>query len=56
MEWEKNTHKYDNMHRNKIIYALMCINNHILSCQISMLSLLKSTTEIKSFKKWFVDK
>ena len=26
------------MHRNEIIYALICINNHILSCLISMLS------------------
>ena len=26
------------MHRNKIFYALICINNHVLSCLISMLS------------------
>ena len=26
------------MHRNEIIYALICINNHVLSCLISMLS------------------
>ena len=27
----ENIHKYDNMHENEIIYALICINNHILS-------------------------
>ena len=27
------------MHRNEIFYALICINNHVLSCLISMLSL-----------------
>ena len=27
------------MHRNIIFYALICINNHVLSCLISMLSL-----------------
>ena len=26
------------MHRNEIFYALICINNHVLSCLISMLS------------------
>ena len=26
------------MHRNEIIYALICINNHVLSCLISTLS------------------
>ena len=26
------------MHRNKIFYALICIDNHVLSCLISMLS------------------
>ena len=26
------------MHRNEIFYALICINNHILSCLFSMLS------------------
>ena len=33
-----NHSKYDNMHRNGIFYALICINNHVLSCLISMLS------------------
>ena len=28
------------MHRNEIIYALICINNHVLLCLISMLSLV----------------
>ena len=27
------------MHRNGIFYALICINNHVLSCLINMLSL-----------------
>ena len=26
------------MHMNEIIYALICINNHVLACLISMLS------------------
>ena len=26
------------MHTNEIIYALICISNHVLSCLISMLS------------------
>ena len=26
------------MHMNEIFYALICINNHVLSCLISMLS------------------
>ena len=26
------------MHRNEIFYILICINNHVLSCLISMLS------------------
>ena len=30
--------KYDNMYRNEIFYALICINNHVLSCLIRMLS------------------
>ena len=29
------------MHKNEIFYALICINNHLLSCLISMLSLLQ---------------
>ena len=33
-----NTKKYDSMHRNVIFYALICINNHVLSCIFSMLS------------------
>ena len=32
-----NTHKYENMHRNRIFYDLICINNHVLSCLIIML-------------------
>ena len=35
---DKHEKKYDNMHRNGIFYALICINNHVLSCLISMLS------------------
>ena len=45
MEWYINTHKYDNMDRNEIIYALICINNHLLSCLISMLSSSTRTLE-----------
>ena len=31
--------KYDNMHNNGIIYALICINNHVNSCINCMLSM-----------------
>ena len=30
--------KYDNMHKNEIFYALICINNHIFECQYCKLS------------------
>ena len=29
--------KHDNMHKNRIFYALICINNHIISCIDCML-------------------
>ena len=34
----KNTYKYDNMHENEIIYALICNKSHVLWCKYSMLS------------------
>ena len=30
--------KYDNMYKNEIFHALICINNHIISCLNFMLS------------------
>ena len=33
--------KYDNMHTNGMFYALICINNHVLSCYDCMLSIIK---------------
>ena len=30
--------KYDNMHKNEMFYALVCINNYIISCINCMLS------------------
>ena len=24
--------KYDNMHKNEMFYALICINNHVIAC------------------------
>ena len=36
------------MHRNEIIYALICINNHVLSCLISMLSQCHTTPHLSS--------
>ena len=30
--------KFDNMHKNRIFYALIFINNHIISCIDFMLS------------------
>ena len=30
--------KYDNMYKNVIFYALICINNHIIACVSCMLS------------------
>ena len=32
--------KHDNMHKNVMFYALICITNHIISCIDCMLSLL----------------
>ena len=32
--------KYYNMHKNEILYALICIKNHINSCINCMISLL----------------
>ena len=31
--------KYDNMHKNEIFYALIYINNHIITCINGMLSI-----------------
>ena len=30
--------KYDNMHKNRMIYPLICINNDIIACVNCMLS------------------
>ena len=30
--------KYDNMHTNRMFYALICINNHFFACEDCMLS------------------
>ena len=30
--------KYDNMHKNRMLYALICINNRIIACLNCMLS------------------
>ena len=35
--------KYNNMHRNRIFNALICINNHVNLCMNFMLSNLKYT-------------
>ena len=31
--------KYDNMHKNGMFYALICINNHIIACIDFVLSI-----------------
>ena len=36
--------KYDNMHKNEIFYALICINNHVNSCINCMLSMTSQKT------------
>ena len=36
--------KYDNMHIIGVINALNCINNHIITCINSMLSVIKVLT------------
>ena len=33
------------MHRNEIMYTLICINNHVLSCLINMLSVIQVDQE-----------
>ena len=34
--------KYDNMHKNGMFYALICINNHIIACQSCVLSIIRN--------------
>ena len=34
--------KYDNMHKNRIFYALICVNNLIITCIDCMLLLIMS--------------
>ena len=31
--------KHDNMHKNEMFYALICINNYIITCIDCMLSI-----------------
>ena len=41
--------KYDNMHKNEIFYALICINNDIITCincMLLMISTLDSKEEV----------
>ena len=33
--------KYDNKHKNKMFYAVICVNNHIIACVKYMLSLFR---------------
>ena len=42
------------MHRNEIFYGLICINNHVLSCLISMLSLLRHINECKRIRNQII--
>ena len=39
--------KYDNMHKNRMFYAKICINNHIIQCINYMLSWIQIDEEIK---------
>ena len=39
------------MHRNEILYALICINNHVLSYIISMLSSLHVKMTVSQVEK-----
>ena len=32
--------KYDNMHKKRMLYALICINNHIIACDNCMLAII----------------
>ena len=42
--------KYDNMHKNGIFYALICINNHIVACVNYVLSIIGGRIAAKSSK------
>ena len=46
---DRKPHKYDNMHGNEIIYGLICINNHVLSCLFSMLSTINQVNSSHGF-------
>ena len=37
--------KHDNMHKSGMFYALICINDHIISCIICMLSLIQGVLQ-----------
>ena len=37
--------KYDNMHKNEIVYVLICINNHIITSINFILSTTQSPLE-----------
>ena len=45
--------KYDNMNKNGMVYALVCINNHIITCINYMLSIIQMEKLIKiSYMLW----
>ena len=41
--------KYDNMHNDEIFYALICINNHVISSINYMLSMIMTMMIESSF-------
>ena len=41
--------KYDNMHRNRMFYALICINSHEIKSICCMLSVVKSIKRVEHF-------
>ena len=45
--------KYDNMHTVGIINAFICINNHVNSCIISMLSIIHDYLCILRHKRFY---
>ena len=45
--------KYDNIHKNRILYALIFINNHIIMCIKCILSIVVLID--KPFAKGFLD-
>ena len=44
--------KYDNMHKNEIIYVVKCTNNHVISSVSNILSIIQENFEEDNSTRW----